>query len=323
MVMPNFNIHYHQNYHLREVVWYIFHLERKASVEPRGGVRFTPAAGHTLSLAGGLYSQLQPRSFYFIQTHTPQGVEYRNKDLDFSRSAQLDLSYDLVFASNWHAKIEAYFQYLYSIPVKNDPNEYYTMLEAGGAGENVIMREENLVNKGTGKNYGMEFTLEKFFSQNYYLLFNTTLYRSLYTNGFNNKQRSTLFDGKYLVNLASGYEQPLKKGWTLFADLKGSLAGGTRYTPVLLEETRQRNKVVLDKERINSLKVKDYFRMDLRFGYRRNRRRYTEEMAIDLQNLTNRRNIHSIYYDLNKGQYDKISLMGFMPMVTYRIHFSL
>lgn len=300
-----------------------FTLNGSTAVEPRGGIRYMPAVGHTLAFAGGLYSQLQPRSFYFIKTPTPEGIVYSNKNLDFSRSAQINASYNWIFAPNWNAKIEGYFQHLYSIPVINDPNEYYTMLEAGGAGENFIMREENLVNKGTGQNYGAELTVEKFFSNNYYLLFNTTLYRSTFTNGFNNKRWSTLFDGKYLVNLAGGYEQPLSKEWTLFADLKGSMAGGTRYTPVLLEETKQKNKLVYDKERINSLKVRDYFRIDLRIGYRKNHKRFTDEFAIDFQNLTNERNIYSIFYNLNTEKYDEIRLQGFMPMVTYRVNFSL
>ncbi len=106
-------------------------------------------------------------------------------------------------------------------------------------------------------------------SKNYYLLFNSTLYRSTYTNGFNNKEWSTIFDGKYLFNLASGYELPLKKGWTIFADIKSSLAGGTRYTPVLEEESKIERKVVFDKIDTNELQLRNYFRTDLRIGYRK------------------------------------------------------
>jgi outer membrane receptor protein involved in Fe transport len=239
------------------------------------------------------------------------------------KSAHADFSYDWAFASDWHIKAEAYYQWLYNIPVKNDPDETYTILQAGGAGDNVIMREGNLVNKGTGKNYGVEFTVEKFISDNYYLLFNFTLYRSTYTNGFNKKEWSTVFDGKYLFNLASGYELPLKNGWTLFADLKGSLAGGTRYTPVLQDESKIQDKLVFDKTRINELQLRNYFRIDLRIGYRKNRKNFTDELAIDLQNLTNQRNIYNIMYDIESGTYKETLLQGFMPMITYRINFSL
>ena len=294
------------------------------SVEPRFGARYTPVSKHTFALAGGLYSQMIPRSFYFIRTLNPQGeIELSNKKLGFMKSAHADFSYSWSFAPDWHFKAETYYQWLYNIPVKNDPNETYTILQAGGAGENVIMREGNLVNKGTGKNYGVEFTVEKFMSKNYYLLFNSTLYRSTYTNGYNKKEWSTVFDGKYLFNLASGYELTLKKGWTLFADIKGSLAGGTRYTPVFEEESKQQRRLVYDNSRINELQVRYYFRTDLRIGYRKNWKRFTDELAIDLQNVTNRKNIYGLSFDLNKGTYSEMLLQGFMPMVTYRVNFSL
>ena len=153
------------------------HLNKTYAVEPRFGFRYTPAPKHTLALAGGHYSQMIPRSFYFIRTLTPEGeIEFSNKMLGFMKSAHADFSYDWAFAPDWHFKVETYYQRLYNIPVKNDPDATYTMLQIGGAGDNVIMREGNLVNKGTGKNYGAEFTIEKFMSNNYYLLFNSTIY---------------------------------------------------------------------------------------------------------------------------------------------------
>ena len=300
------------------------HLNKTYAIEPRFGLRYTPAPKHTLALAGGLYSQMIPRSFYFIRTLTPQGeIEYSNKMLGFMKSTHADVSYDWAFASDWHLKLETYYQWLYNIPVRKDPDATYTMLQIGGAGDNVIMREGNLVNKGTGQNYGAEFTIEKFMSKNYYLLFNSTIYRSTYTNGFNKKEWSTIFDGRYLFNLASGYELPLKKGWTIFADIKGSLAGGTRYTPVLEDQSRREHRIVYDNTRINELQVRDYFRIDLRIGYRKNWKRFTDELFIDFQNLTNRKNLYGIFYDIETGTYKEMLLQGFFPMVTYRINFSI
>ncbi len=122
------------------------HLNKSYAVEPRFGLRYTPAPKHTLALAGGLYSQMLPRSFYFIRTLTPQGgIDYSNKMLGFMKSAHGDFSYDWAFAPDWHLKVETYYQWLYDIPVKNDPDETYTMLQIGGAGDNVLMREGNLV----------------------------------------------------------------------------------------------------------------------------------------------------------------------------------
>ena len=300
------------------------HMNKTYAIEPRLGLRYKPASQHTIAMAGGLYSQMIPRSFYFIRTLTPENnIEYGNKKLGFMKSAHADFSYDWAFAPDWHFKTEVYYQWLYNIPVKNDPDATYTLLEAGGAGDNVIMREGNLVNKGTERNYGLELTIEKFMSKNYYLLFNSTLYRSTYSNGFNKKEWNTIFDGRFLFNLVSGYEMPLKKGWTLFADVKGSFAGGTRYTPVLEEQSKLEHRVVFDNTRINELQVRNYFRIDLRIGYRKNWKRFTDEFSIDLQNLTNRKNIYGLSFNPETYTYKEMLLQGFTPMVTYRINFSL
>lgn len=155
------------------------------------------------------------------------------------------------------------------------------------------------------------------------MLFNTTLYNSTYTNGFNDTRWRTIFDGRFLMNLAAGYEFNLKNNWTFFTDLRGSWAGGTRYTPILTQESHLAGYIIFDNSRNNSLKLKDYFRVDLRFGYRKNHKRFTEELAIDLQNATNRRNVMGLSYDVKKQKYVEALLPGIMPMVTYKVYFSL
>jgi outer membrane receptor protein involved in Fe transport len=92
---------------------------------------------------------------------------------------------------------------------------------------------------------------------------------------------------------------------------------------VFEEESKQQRKLVYDNSRVNELQVRHYFRTDLRIGYRKNRKRVTDELAIDLQNVTNRKNIFGLSFDVDKGTYTEILLQGFMPMVTYRVNFSL
>ena len=296
-------------------------INDRYAIEPRMGMQYQPARSHTIGLAAGLYSQMLPRSFYFIRHYTPEGIEYRNKQVDFIRSAQVDLYYDWAFAPNWHAKIEGYYQELYRVPVVNDPNSIWTLLEIGGAGQNYIERQSDLVNKGRGRNYGVELTVEKFYSNNYYLLFNASLYSSTYTTGFQKEWWSTVFDGRYLVNLTGGYEWKLPKHWALFTDLKASYAGGVRYTPIREDLYKQSGQIELDKTQVNALQAKDYLRADLKIGARQIGQRITQEWAVDLQNVTNRKNVMSILFD--NGEYSTMYTQGFMPMVTYKLFFSV
>jgi len=63
-------------------------------------------------------------------------------------------------------------------------------------------------NKGTGENYGIELTIEKFFSKNYFILFTNSLYNSTY-QGSNGITRNTDYNGFYTSNVLGGWEKPL------------------------------------------------------------------------------------------------------------------
>ena len=94
-----------------------------------------------------------------------------------------------------------------------------------------IAPEENLVNEGTGYNYGLELTVEKFLSKGYYFLFTSSLFDSKYTGG-DGITRNTAFNGNYVFNLLAGYEKKIGKKAYLTLDLKGVWAGGRRYVPI-------------------------------------------------------------------------------------------
>jgi hypothetical protein len=62
---------------------------------------------------------------------------------------------------------------------------------------------DSLVNNGTGENYGIELTLEKFYSKGYYFLVTASVFESKYT-GSDGIYRNTAFNGNYVFNALSG-----------------------------------------------------------------------------------------------------------------------
>ena len=98
-----------------------------------------------------------------------------------TKAYQNVFSYDLKIAKDFRFKAELYYQYLFDVPVREDGSTNYSTLNA----EHVfsILPEENilgqkLVNKGTGTNYGIDLTLEKFFSKQYYGMLTASLFDS-------------------------------------------------------------------------------------------------------------------------------------------------
>jgi hypothetical protein len=184
---------------------------------------------------------------------------------------------------------------------------------------------DDLVNEGTAKNYGLEFTLERFFSQGYFFLITTSLFESKF-RGSDGILRNTDFSGNYAINTLFTKEFKLGINSSISLGTKLTAAGGRRYGPVELEESiREKDVVYVDALR-NSLQLRDYFRTDLRVNYRLNRRRVTHEIAIDFVNIFNTQNVLKLTFAPNKinPQLNPIReeyQLGFLPLFYYKIDF--
>ena len=96
-----------------------------------------------------------------------------------------------------------------------------------------------------------------------------------------------------------------------------------RYTPLLREQSAAEKRPVLDAEQSNTLRMKPYFRTDIKLGFRHPGRRITEEFGLDLQNVTNYRNVMAMTYNERTNDYTAMRLQGFGIMATWRISFTV
>src|SRR5690606_18511344 len=112
------------------------------------------------------------------------------------------LGYDQKLGKELRLKAETYYQRLYNVPVTQRNSSFSTLNE----GTNYIYSDEDsLMNNGTGRNFGLELTLEKFFSRGYYFLFTASLFDSRY-RASDDILRNTAFNGNYVFNLLGGKE---------------------------------------------------------------------------------------------------------------------
>jgi len=298
-----------------------FFLNNSFSVEPRLGLKYEMNGNSSFSLGYGLHSQMQPVNVYFLQTQLTDGsYEYNNKSLDFTKSHHLVLGYDLQPFKDWRLKAEAYYQYLYDVPV-NTFSSSYSMLNTGASFKTDL--EDNLTNTGTGTNYGVELTLEKFFSKGYYGLLTGSLYDSKYT-GSDGVERNTAFNGKYVVNLLVGKEWKVgsAKQNKISTDIKWTNAGGRAYTPFDLSASNLAGHEVLSTDAYSAF-YDAYFRLDFKIGYTLNSRtkKISQSFSLDLQNVTNNKNVFSQNYDQRNQSINTTYQLGFFPNVVYKIQF--
>ncbi len=296
-----------------------FALNNESALEPRIGMKWSISTKQSLSFGYGKHSQMQPKIIYYSFTHdTVNNIDFTtNEDVKFTRAEHLVFGYDYLINRDFRIKVETYYQRLYRVPVKESFPEF-SMINTGDFFG--IPQEDSLINKGTGRNYGIELTVEKFLSKGYYFLFTASVFDSKY-KGYDKVLRNTAFNGNYVFNLLGGYEFNLRKNRMLTIDMKVVWAGGRRYVPIDealsgIENSEERNwNLAYDN------KYDDYFRTDLRIGYKVNGKRTSQEWAIDLQNLTGFQSLFMEGWDAAESKKYKVYQQGFVPMFLYRIQF--
>lgn len=300
-----------------------FLLNNTSAVEPRLGARFQLSKKQNLSIAYGMHSQMQPTIYYFYETYIPFDSSYyrSNRNLDLSKSQHAVLSYDYNFAKDFRFKLETYYQYLYNIPVQKNWNSSFSMMNVGNALEGIPL-VDTLVNEGNGENYGVELTLEKFFSNHFYFLTTVSLYDSKYKDK-NGIVRNTSYNGGYVGNALAGYEWQLgkSKNKAFALDLKYTHAGGNRYTPIDLELSKLAGKAIYIDDQAFSKKQKDYSRFDVKVSYKTNRKRTAQSVFVVVENIFNTQNILRESYNNDTKSIQKEYQLGLFYYFGYRIEF--
>jgi len=293
-------------------------LNNTYAIEPRLGFNWNLNDNNSFKIGYGLHSQAQLRVIYYTQTELSDGsIEFTNKNLDFSKSHQAILGFDHLFSDNLRLKIETYYQYLYDVPVKENLPEY-SVLNYGA--EYFIERIDSLTNDGTGRNYGIEFTLERFLNNNFYFLITTSLYESKYT-GYDKVERNTAFNGNFAINALGGYEIKVKKNNALNLGLRVTYSGGRPYIPYDVQETINQTEEILDWNTAYEVRQDDYFRANLRIGFKRNRPKFSVEISMDLQYRTNYTSVYEHRIDPLNGDIHYYTEMELYPMASWRIQF--
>lgn len=298
-------------------------LNNSTSIEPRAGIKYQLNQKHSLSAGYGLHSQMQPTDVYFYRSlNTDGSYDQSNKNLDFTKSHHFVLGYDVLPVKDWRIKTEVYYQLLFNIPVTNTPGSF-SMLNSGASFN--PNEQGNLTNSGTGTNYGLELTVEKFFSKGYYGLVTGTLYESKY-KGSDQVERNTAFNGKFVYNVLVGKEFKFGKSkmnsFTL--DMKLTQAGGRYYTPVDLAASQIAMQQVLKGDDFAyTQRNPDFFRLDVKSGvtFNSSKRKLSQSFFFDIQNVTNHKNVFAERYNPVTNSINTAYQIGLFPNFIYKIQF--
>ena len=296
-------------------------LNNNYSIEPRAAISWQVNSRQKLSLAAGIHSRMEHPAAYLFDGTLPNGqVHTPARDLELSKSLHTVLGYDYRMGENLRLKAELYYQYLYDVPIESDPNSIGSLLNAIDIWD--LIGAQDVVNEGTGVNYGLDLTVEKFFSNSYYFLATGSIYESKYTPA-NGETYNTAFNGNYQLNILGGKEFKVGKKKNNIFGLNGKfiLAGGRRQFPIDLVASQEAGYTVYRWDRPFDARVGTYYRFDMGVSYRINAKKVTHTIMLDIQNVTNRLNVFNNFYSAGAQGIVSNYQTGLFPVFNYRVEF--
>ena len=105
-------------------------------------------------------------------------------------------------------------------------------------------------------------------------------------------------------------------------DCKFTNAGGRAFTSIDLDASNLLNREVLSGEAYDSY-YSNYYRLDFKMGFtmNSNTRKQSQSISLDLQNVTNHKNVFSQSYDNRTQSISTTNQLGFFPNVVYKVQF--
>jgi len=292
----------------------------KASVEPRIGLRWEATPGNSFIAGFGLHSRSESPTVYNALIKDIDGIRRPlNKEMELSKAAHLAGGVDLTLSESIRLRAELYVQKLYNIPIVNKLTSQYSTINSSERLPDAVLE-----NEGTGKNSGIEITLEKAFTKNYYFLLTGSLFDSWYRAG-DNQRYNTYYNTKYVSNFMIGKDIYVGRNNrnSIGMNLKYVIRGGYRYTPVDRIKTLKQKKIIYLTSSTYESQLPDFMRLDAGINFRKNNQKYSWIVMLDVQNAGNRKNVFRRRFTYENGQIisNDILSLGIVPVFNFRVEF--
>ena len=292
-----------------------FFLNNNFSLEPRAGIKYELNEKHHFIFAYGLHSRIEQLPIYFIEV----AGTHPNKDLKFMKSAHYVFSYSARLSDNLHLTIEPYYQKMNNIPVS--PDSYISTIN----NDDALFFNEILCSEGTGRNIGIDFTLERFLQKGFYYSFTASLYDSKYTAA-DGIERNTRYNKNYVFNIVAGKEWFIgkNKNEIIGVNTRFNYLGGNRIEPVNKSLSIERKEIVFG-ETNGELAFKEKSAhnpiLSLTISYRKNNPGYSSVWSLQILNATRSEEFSGYCYNLKTGAIDTKYKGIMIPNISYKIEF--
>lgn len=293
-----------------------FQLNEDLTIEPRISATYKVNPKNSISVAYGLHSRIEPLNYYFIKDDFGNA---NNKSLKLMKANHLVLSFSTVLSNYLQLKIEPYYQKLNHVPVV--PDSYISTLNI----EDNLFFNESLISGGTGRNYGIDITLDRHLHNGLYYQLTASLFDSKYTptDGI---ERNTRFNKNFVLNAIIGMEWQVGRSNnnTFSANFRLNYLGGNRAEAIDMESSVLDQSVVYGEtnEALSfSQKYKDIPIMSFTVSYRKNKPKYSSVWSLQVLNANLAEEFDYNNFNTQTQSIDQIYTSIMIPNLSYKIEF--
>jgi hypothetical protein len=292
-----------------------FDLNKELSLEPRIAMEYQLDARQSLALAYGLHSRIESLPVYFI---TDSGSQ-PNKDLKLMKSNHFVLSYTSMLTEEIKLSVEPYYQYLRNVPVSRD--SYVSTLNI----QNSLFFNEVLVSDGTGRNIGIDVTLEHYLKNGFYSMLTGSVFDSEYT-AKDGITRNTRFNKSYVINALVGKEWQVGRDNNnlLSANIRLNYLGGNRIEAIDEQSSINQQEIVYGETSAKTSfadRHPDIPITSFTVSYRRNKLKYSSEWSLQVLNAAASKDYSHDFYNLKTNEVETKYEGLLIPNISYKIEF--
>jgi outer membrane receptor protein involved in Fe transport len=264
----------------------LFSFTNQATWSPRLSMSYSFSERLSLNFSYGTFYQT-PATFQIA-------LDPANQLLKSSRATHSIVGIDYLLEEDLRATIEVYRKNLSDVVVGNDTTNILT-------------------NAGSGKAQGIEFSLQKKYTNGFV---GSVSYSYSTSDRLDAPGLSTYafeYDRPHIINLIAGWEAG--NNWQL--GFKWQFASGNPYTPIIGTFEKNALYYVIEGEK-NSARYPDYHKLDFRIDKKFLFGSYTLTAYLDLWNVYNRSNVISYSYktDSNGAVSETARLdFGLLPII--------
>ena len=224
-----------------------------------------------------------------------------------------------MITDNLKLSIEPYYQRLTNVPVS--PDSYISTINI----QNSLFFDDVLVNDGTGRNIGVDLSLERYLNNGLYWMFSASVFDSKYT-AKDGIERNTRFNKNYVLNALIGKEWQvgINKNNLLSANIRFNYLGGNRAESIDAQRSIDQEEVIYGEtngELSFAKKYKDLPITSLSVSYRKNKPKHSSVWSLQVLNSSQAEEFDKDIYNTKTNMIESRFSRTMVPNLSYKIEF--